>query len=31
LSEELRARETPNDRLPLADLVRLDRWTFPPG
>ena len=29
LSEDLRAREVPNDRLPLADLVRLGRWTFP--
>ncbi len=29
LSAELREREAPNDRLPLAELVRLDRWSFP--
>jgi nitroreductase len=28
LSEDLRAREVPNDRLPLVDLVVMDRWTF---
>ena len=29
LSDELRAREQPSDRLPLAEVVRMGRWTFP--